>query len=78
MSNWSGGLVICPFYNREAKNSISCTHNESDTQNAYDIWLRFPDSYTKFIYKRNYCSRYYYPNCEVAKMFFRKLEGSQS
>lgn len=79
MPNYVGGMSVCPFYLREADNSICCHENpsshEDGTVNPLDdvvIMARFANPSSKLNYEKNFCLRYYYPYCPIASVLIAR------
>lgn len=76
MSNYSGGMAICPFYRREAKLSIICEGYTEKQQ----LGMKFENEKEKLRWQQEYCLRYYYPRCPLAGAVlnhYRQKEGGQ-
>lgn len=75
MSNLSGGMAICPFYDRETSLSIGCSIDISSPQD-FDISLKFKDISNKCSFQKRYCLTYTYAACPVAKVLLARFAGS--
>lgn len=74
MANYTGGMSVCPFYEREARLSIVC-QGFSETQ---QLGMKFASEAEKLKWQREYCLRFYYPRCPVAATmlgYYRRQEG---
>ena len=62
MPNYTGGMSICPFYQRESRLSIVCEGYCQEQQ----IGMKFRTEAEKLQWQQKYCLRFYYPRCPVA------------
>lgn len=62
MPNYTGGMSICPFYQRESRLSIVCEGYCQEQQ----IGMKFRTEAEKIQWQQKYCLRFYYPRCPVA------------
>ena len=62
MPNYTGGVSVCPFYQREANLSITCEGFSPEQE----ISMKFSSSKEKLKWQREYCLRFYYPRCLIA------------
>ena len=62
MPNYTGGMSICPFYQRESRLSIVCEGYCEEQQ----IGMKFRTEEEKLQWQQKYCLRFYYPRCPVA------------
>ena len=74
MSNYSGGMAICPFYQREARLSIIC-EGYTPQQN---LMMRFESEAEKQRWQQEYCLRYYYPRCPLAATILHHYRQKES
>lgn len=81
MANFTGGMAICPFYNRETGLSIYCSLYPDSFESHDDIFAscsiscKFSSSDEKVKYQRRYCLRYYYPYCPLAGLFLSRVNN---
>lgn len=62
MPNYTGGVAVCPFYQRESGLSIICEGYSPEQQ----VSMKFNSSKEKLRWQREYCLRFYYPRCPLA------------
>lgn len=69
MANWkSGARVICPYYIREARYSITCEGALPGTWNM----MRFETPELKEDHQRDFCEDFCYVGCPVAQLLEEK------
>ena len=85
MSNYSGGVSVCPFYVKESGLSMQCAENpekceetEVDALNQCSISLKFPSSKAKLKHQREYCLRFNYPYCPLAAFYLTRVHKTLS
>lgn len=62
MPNYSGGVAVCPFYQRESGRSIICEGYAPEQQ----VSMKFNSGKEKLRWQQEYCLRFYYPRCPLA------------
>lgn len=73
MANYTGGMAVCPFYQRESRLSIICEGYCEDQQ----VGMKFRTEEEKRAWQREYCLRFYYPRCPLAATVLAHYRGQE-
>mgnify|MGYP005760012999 CR=1 FL=1 len=73
MANYTGGMAVCPFYQRESRLSIICEGYCEEQQ----VGMKFRTEAEKRAWQREYCLRFYYPRCPLAATVLAHYRGQE-